>query len=161
LIVNARHARCGPCRSFGLLTFGPAPDRTLERDLAAVGCDLDALRVDLGAADEGVLDLLLDVARVDPGLYRDQIGDALYAADRPDGAFGPFLLKIPFDMALEREPAIFDDDLDLFGAAGQFALQRFYRVFGNLGIKALGRQLDLDLVGDRLDPETRFAAFSA
>ncbi len=61
MIVNARHARCGPCRSFGLLTFGPAPDRTLERDLAAVGYDLDALRVDLGAADEGVLDLLLDV----------------------------------------------------------------------------------------------------
>ena len=60
------------------------------------------------------MDFTLDLARLGLRLEPDRVGDALNALNPPNGIFGRRALVLPFDLALERDPAVLEDDLDVF-----------------------------------------------
>ena len=88
-----------------------------------------------------------------PGPDGDQVGDAAYAGEPLDDAFGLALLELPVRLAAQRDPAVGDGDPDAVRGHQRAPLQRPPRGGGDVGVGAVGRrrQPDLDVVGDCAD----------
>ena len=119
------------------MTFRPGLHRAFKNDLTTVRFDGDPARIYLGAAPKGLLDLALDLCRLDAGLELDRVDHALDALDPADGPLGLLALIIPRDLTLERHPSLVDNHLDLVPGKWQLALERCYRIARDLRIGPL------------------------
>jgi hypothetical protein len=138
MIQYPGNARRLPGRAFGLLTFRPRPHRAFENDLTTARFDGDPARIDFGAAPKGLLNLALDLGWLDDaGLELDRVDDALDALDPADRPLRLLALIILLDLTLERHPSLVDDHLDLVPGKWQLALERCYRIAGDLRIGPL------------------------
>src|SRR6185312_10047564 len=63
LVPYGQNSGRSPCGLLGLIPLGPRAHFAAQRDLAPMSVHLDLLRIDDGAAPEGILDLVLDLAR--------------------------------------------------------------------------------------------------
>src|SRR5258706_9528474 len=77
VVLHPDHAGRHPCGARRLLALGPGPYCALERDFRSVGFDNDVIRIDLGVALEGLLDLLLDLGRRHVRLDPDEVAHGL------------------------------------------------------------------------------------
>ena len=103
-VIHPSDAGRRPGGSFCLLTFGPGSHAAFENHLAVRRLDRDAVRVDLGAAAESLLDLAFDLSRLDARLDLYLVGDPLNPLHPPHRTFGAQALKVPLDLAFEGDP---------------------------------------------------------
>ena len=78
-------------------------DFALEDDLSRIRADSDVRGIQLGAAAQCVLDLLLDLIHLRPGMDADQVVYCHDPTQGVDGMFSYFPLVLPFDLAVERD----------------------------------------------------------
>src|SRR5438270_8265716 len=83
-ILDLGDAGRRPGDTFCLLAFGPGAHRALEHDLATSRLDGDAVRIDLRAAPECLLDFAFDLRGLDPWLQADKIADSLHPLNSPN-----------------------------------------------------------------------------
>ena len=150
-------ARSASCRS--------AHDRTLPLRITSlpIGFDGDALGIDLGVAAKGFLDLALDLGGHDAGLEDDQVADPLDASDAPHCVLGAGALVVPLGVPFERDPAVLDDHLHVFGGVRELALSAATAsraISGSGRSAAAGRRTSMSLATPTT-PETRFTSASA
>src|SRR5258706_10173188 len=147
-VLHLGNAGSHPRSARRLLPLRPRAHRSLERHLGAIGFDDDAIRVDLGIALEGLLDLLLHLGWGDMGLDLHEIADSLHALDGPNGALSALALIVPLDLAFEGKVSILRDDPYLLPGIGKLGLDCRDRVTRDLGIGPIvdRRQAHLDVV---------------
>jgi DNA-binding CsgD family transcriptional regulator len=161
-VLDLGDARRGPGGPLRLLLLRPRAHGARQDDLVALDVHLDPLGVRLGAADQRLLDAPLQLGGCRPpaGPDRDEVAhpaDARQAADHP---LGLALLELPLDLATKGDPAVGDGHVQVLDRQGRISFQGAGRRRGDVGVGALrgAGQPHLDVVGDRFDPATRWAA---
>src|SRR6202040_2225213 len=113
MIYYPGNTRRLPGCAFGLLTFRPGPHRAFENDLTTIRFNGDSARVYLGAAAKRLLDLVLDLGRLDTGLELDRVDHASDAFDTANRPFCLLALMIPLCVPFKGHPSLVDDNPDL------------------------------------------------
>src|SRR5688572_32270071 len=102
-------------------------------------CDLDGdpVGIELRATTQRVPDPLLHIRRSRNRGHGDEIGDTLDPGDVPHRALRFLLLVIPVHLAPERDPSVFDYNLNPLVRHEDVPLERVYRRSSDLRIGAL------------------------
>ena len=87
-------------------------DGTAQGDDTAFGGDLNAFGLPHGLAHQGILNAVGQVGWDGRRLELDVVADAHNPLQRSHQPFHRASLKIPVDLAAQRDPAFFDGDLD-------------------------------------------------
>jgi hypothetical protein len=154
-VFDVGDARRRPRHALGFLAFDPRANGTFQDHLAAICLDGDPVSVHLGISLECFYDLALKLRRFHLGLHRDDVGDPLDALHLSHRVFGGGLLVLPLHRAFQGDPAVLDDDLDLFMRNRQLRLQGRDSISRDIGIGTLidRRRPELDIIWRR--PELR------
>src|SRR5262249_25589074 len=77
LVLDCRNTRRRPGHSFRLFKLGPGSHGALEKDLAALCFNGDAICVQLRVSQDRLFDLALGVSWFSPRRYSDHVADAV------------------------------------------------------------------------------------
>src|SRR5208283_4526140 len=124
----------------------PGRDLPCQLDLAALSADLDRVRIVEPGTVQRTRDVLANIVGVHRGLDLDLIGNADDADQSSESLRGGFLLELPIDFAVQRDPSLFDSDLDGVGGNGRVPGQTLDRRRGDVLVASFDviGKLDLD-----------------
>ena len=110
-IADLLHSRHGGCAFFRPSALGPGAHPSSQRDLSSAGFDIDATRIELSIASQGVLDHVLDALEAPRrGTSKcEGIDDADHALELSHRFFSLRTLLIRGDCTLERDDPLSHD----------------------------------------------------
>jgi sialate O-acetylesterase len=138
LVINLSYAGRQPSLPLRLIFLGPGMHGSLKNDLAPLYLYRDVFRIDLCTANQSLLDLLFQFCRCYMRLDRDQIADPFYAPQPSNDSLGLLALILPFDLALQCDPALRNGDLNLVSGHAHIPLQRIDSGLCDVGVSAFG-----------------------
>src|ERR1700678_2543718 len=160
VVFDGTGARRRPRRSPRQVASVPCRDVARKLDLAALRAHLDGVRVVVPGAMERACDFVANGRRVDRRHNPELVGDADDTVQHTDVLSGGFLLIVPFDVATEGDPSLFDAHLDSVARNGRVPGETLDRRGRDVLIAAVDVEweFDLDFLGHRFhafDPSRR------
>src|SRR5262245_35595605 len=144
-IFDARHPRRTPGDAQGFRALGPRAHLATQNDCTALRLDHDVLRVERGAAYEGLLDPRLDIVGRHARPDDDQVGHTSHTEQLADHFFGILALIVAIDCAFECDPALAHHHFDPIEDQLRALLQHLYGGAGNVRISPLARTRQTNL----------------
>src|SRR6266850_2269412 len=128
-----------PGDAFGLLTFEPRVNRTLQDNFAATGFDFDPLSIKLGVPFQCLFNFVFHTGFTRRRLNLNEIDDSFYAPKITHGVFGSCPLVSPVDSAFQGDPTLIYDNFNFVARNTTGPVERICRRLCNILVGALAR----------------------
>jgi hypothetical protein len=142
-VLDSRGSRRSPSRRCSLPAITRRVNGAGKFDLPAIGADVDSLGIEPRTMQSDA-DVVTDIGRVDARLDRRLVRHADDAVQPTDHSLGGIFLVVPGDFTGERDPALFDLDLDGITRNRDFPSEPIDRCVSDILVAAFGGECEAD-----------------